>query len=90
MERKEQINLAIDQLLEMGLPIVSVKQGVVTIAFNQMLVFAQKQHTRQTVEPSGMYVDHRRMSRSAWLAIVGSRYLTGYVTKRNLYAALSF
>jgi hypothetical protein len=33
-ERQEQIELAIAQLTQMGLPIVSVKQGVVTIDFN--------------------------------------------------------
>jgi len=39
-KRKEQINLAIDRLLEMGLPITSVACGVVTIDFNQMFVLA--------------------------------------------------
>jgi hypothetical protein len=44
-KRKEQINLAIDHLLEMGLPITSVERGVVTIDFNQRSALAQKQRT---------------------------------------------
>jgi hypothetical protein len=39
-ERQEQIKLAIDQLLEMGFPVVCVKRGVITIDFNQMSVLA--------------------------------------------------
>jgi FKBP-type peptidyl-prolyl cis-trans isomerase 2 len=39
-ERQEQIELATDRLLEMGLPITSVERGVVTIDFNQMSVLA--------------------------------------------------
>jgi hypothetical protein len=39
-EREREVNLAIDRLLEMGLPITSVQRGVVTIDFNQMSVLA--------------------------------------------------
>ena len=39
-ERQEKIDLAIDRLLEIGLPITSVERGVVTIDFNQMSVLA--------------------------------------------------
>jgi hypothetical protein len=41
-ERQEQIDLAVARLTQMGLPIVSVEQGVVTIDFNQMLALAVK------------------------------------------------
>jgi hypothetical protein len=39
-ERQEQIDLAIAQLTQTGLPITSVECGVVTIDFNQMSVLA--------------------------------------------------
>ncbi len=37
-EREREVNLAIDRLLEMGLPITSVKRGVVIIDFNQAVL----------------------------------------------------
>jgi hypothetical protein len=39
-ERREQINLAVARLTQMGLPIKSVECGVVTIDFTQMFVLA--------------------------------------------------